>query len=60
MIRSAHAQHTAGLAAAVARASVQHGLGYGWLSAASPCNTNGFAMDSTTKRSPRRLGKRST
>ena len=55
-----HAQHTVGFAAAVARASVQHELSYGWQLATSPCTTNGFAMNIPTKRSPRRLAKRST
>lgn len=78
-----HAQRTAGLAAAVARASVQaehvsghgYGLGYGWQTAAVPCSANDFALtgnamtgnamtgaafNGSTKRSPRRLGQRST
>ena len=79
-----HAQHTAGFAAAVARASVHagnlFGLGYGWQLAAIPCGANGFALTGnamtgnattgnamasaafkgSTKRSPRRLGQRST
>ena len=82
MDRMTHAHHTAGLAAAVARASVQAeqvlahllahvlGLGYGWQLVAIPCSANDFVMtgnaitgaafNSSTKRSPRRLGQRST
>jgi hypothetical protein len=60
MDRMMHAPQAAGFADAVARVSVQHLLGYGWQLGSSPCTTNGFAMNITTKRSPRRLGKRST
>jgi len=60
MIRSMHAHGTAGLAAAASRARVQLGLGYGWQMVAVPCDSTDFAVESTNKRQPRRLGKRST
>lgn len=60
MIRSMHAHGTAGLTAAATRVRVQLGLGYGWQMAALPCDITDFAVQSTNKRQPRRLGKRST
>ncbi|CAB4882807.1 unannotated protein [freshwater metagenome] len=74
MDRTMHAPHTAGVAA-VTRAGAQQMLGYRWQPAAASCTThagahvgsvligstmNGFATNATSKRCPRRLGKRST
>jgi len=62
MNRSMHAVHAVGSAAVVLRASdyLELALGHGWQPTSASCNTNGFAMNASTKRSPRRLGKRST
>ena len=62
MNRSMHAVHAVGSAAVVSRASdyLELALGHGWQPESASCNTNGFAMNASTKRSPRRLGKRST
>ncbi len=61
MMDTMRVEGAAGMTAARARISVQQqGLGAGWHPVTSPCDNSNFAMAITTKRQPRRLGKRST